>query len=199
MNKIPLRVFLIGHGSYDLPKLPYGHREVLEPALSDAVFWWAAPDNLTPRVGLQLGIAIALERAVQVAFNDPDINDKIRDAFGTNLIDELKFPWVRSLTPMDGYERVMADLDALRPSRFYSTELQDYARCAGCHRHLVRGTTVMRSVFQGVYHPECHALKFHPKEPNEVLFNMELVSVLRSEVARLEEENERLRPGVLHK
>lgn len=205
-----LRVFLVGpHNDpwKDAVRNPdkslskWRHQEVSSLADADLLFWWATPSNSRSiETWFQLGQAVALDRGI-VAVSESKLGVLISISEETGksseeLLQRLSID-IKTAAIERGvrgsYEAHMADMDVLRPSRFFRTEATEYCRCAVCGCLISRGETVVRSAFRGVFHIDCHEAKFDPKNLSDTVFNSRLIEALREENARLEQELEKYR------
>jgi len=186
------------------------HQEVSSVADADLIFWWATQDNArSVDTWFQLGQSIALDRAIiAVSESVSEVFGSISAATGKSPSDLLQRLSIDIRTAPAGsgirfsYERYLADMDVLKPSRFVRTEATEYCRCAVCGGNISKGQIVVRSAFRGIFHVDCHAAKFDSNNLSETVFNSRLIETLREENARLEQELEKYRrhaDGSLHK
>lgn len=205
-----LRVFLVGpyNDSWrDAVRNPdkslskWRHQEVRSIADADLLFWWATPHNARSiETWFQLGQAVALDRSIiAVSESKLAVFATIAGETGKSseeLLEKLKIdvknsPIERGV--LSSYEVNMADLDLIRPSRFYRSTATVYCRCEVCGCLISRGEAVVRSAFRGVFHIDCHEAKYDPKNLSDTIFNSRLIEALREENAKLEQELEKYR------
>lgn len=196
-----LKVFLIGDPKASwmwelrkagFNKLPYDHDEVTSLVDADAAFLYVG-GSPNGRIGIHLGIALALNVYIGIGGPNPDLvempaNRWLAGTFGSSFLEDYKLAVYTGSSPVDSYERAMADLDVTKPTRYRLHNANSRGLCQICGGSYERGAPVRSSVYAGSVHTDCYEKKYNPKNPHETVFNAALVATLRRENAELEKK-----------
>ncbi len=151
-------------------------------AKADIVFGWAPEIGCIPHdFGAELGFAYGTGKAVILATTSVETLEHMP------FLTELAWKMIVAPTPREAYERIMADLDVTFERGMARIESKYGGQCVYCRSAYKEGETIYWSKPQGGMHVDCHA-RWKSSEPNDVIFNSELVHALRAENADLEKE-----------
>lgn len=179
----------------NMPRLPWGHYEVGSILEADICFWWACNETLTGASGIQLGTALSHGVPIKIGAISRSMPNLVGRHFGWDFLSSNNLTVVVGTSPVDAYERTMADIDVKMPSVFSSKRAPTDGTCIGCKGSYRKDESIMFSVFAGGYHKDCHSKTFDRGNLSVALFNASLVEALRKENSELEEKVR----GLLHK
>lgn len=172
--------------------LPWGHRA--EPVLknADAVFVWVDRSNaLTAPLGFALGEAYCENIPVYFSAPTQQLLDEVHKNLGKLLAFRDRLRSQVGTDPKDGYERVMADADVLRPELYRLAPSSLAESCSSCGGRFKPNVQIRLSHLRAL-HVDCYERRINPAYADPAVFTAELVGALREDNAKLEAEIRRL-------